>query len=91
MYAILDNGCQSTLLREKVAREIGLHGDPVPIDVTTMLEKVEVDSKDVSLTVFSTDGTNKFEVDSVFVVPSEKSNMPAYDKPVRIHCKTAFD
>ena len=77
-YALLDNGSQSTLLREEVARELGLKGDVVPIEVKTVKDDVEeLDAEEVSITISSNDGKNIFTVESAFVIQSAKFHMPA--------------
>ena len=78
-YALLDDGSQSTLLRDDIAERLHLNGKPQDLKVSTVIQKAEqsIPSKSTTLTVYSRKRDFKLEIEDVSVVPAKCFNMPS--------------
>ena len=77
-YALLDNGSQSTLLKKEVVDKLGLLGRKKAVNLSTIKDKSEtVQVTEVALDVSARDGGNRITIDSAYVQPTNKFNMPA--------------
>lgn len=76
-YAFLDNGSQSTLLREDMAQRMKLHGRPNILNVSTIKDEAEaIPVKDISLDVSSQDNNYHTTIKEVSIVSASRFNMP---------------
>ena len=81
-YALLDSGSQSTLLREDVAKQLNLKGKKSNVNITTIKDKSErLTLQEVSLNVSSRNNEHSLSIESAYVVPPNKFNMPAQPRP----------
>ena len=79
-FALLDNGSESTLLRQDLSGKLGLKGKLVDVSVGTFKDEPEfMRFYDVKFGIASMDGKNRFQVDGGLVVPTERFHMP--DRP----------
>ena len=77
-YALLDNGSQSTFLRQDIAKRLKLKGKERIISLTTVKDQSEsVKVEEISLDVSSRDGKYRISVESAFSTPGCKFNMPS--------------
>ena len=76
-FALLDNGSESTLLREDLQQKLGLKGELVDVTVGTFKDDPEfMRFYDVNFDIKSMDGKNCFKVEGGLVVPTERFHMP---------------
>ena len=84
-FALLDNGSESTLLRDDLSHKLGLKGDLIDVAVGTFKDDPEfMQFRDVDFDILSHDGKNRFQVKGGLVVPAERFHMP--DRPRLAEC-----
>ena len=77
-YGILDSCSMSTLIREEVADKLKLRQKCIKnVNLGTINETRAIATPEVSLHVSNKDGSRKFKVESAYVRPSHRFNMPA--------------
>ena len=76
--ALLDNGSQTTLLREDLINKAGLWATEGQVNMGTVSHKPKKEaSNEVYLHVSARGGKNKMEVEKAYTAPAEKFNMPS--------------
>ena len=77
-YGILDTCSTITLIREKVADKLKLRRKCIKeVNMGTINETQAIATPEVALEVSNMDGSKKFEVESAYVRPNHRFNMPA--------------
>ena len=77
-YALLDSGSQSTLIRDDVAKRLGLKGKRKFIRIATVKDQAEsIQVEEFGVKVSSRDGEYHVAIDSVYATPAKKFNMPS--------------
>ena len=77
-YGLLDNGSQSTLIREDMARKLKLRGKRKKIRIGTIKDKGQLETKIVApLSVSARDGSNKMPIKKACITPASSFNMPS--------------
>ena len=78
-YGLLDDGSQSTLIRQEFYRKIGAGGCKKKVYQTTIKDKAKdpMTVEELSLTVSARDGTNPLEIKKVLVQPTDMFHMPS--------------
>ena len=80
-FALLDNGSDTTVIREDLAKKLCLKGKPKPINLSTVKESTKEAFKEVALNVSSVDGRNQYDVSQALVFPKDKFRMPSQPRP----------
>ena len=77
-YALLDNGSQQTLLREEFFLNFSAEGEQGEMNQGTIKDKDDnVYGVRLNISVSARNGSNKIEIEDVFVQPSGRFNMPS--------------
>ena len=81
-HALLDDGSESTLMREDVAEKLGIPSKPKSIGVITVVKKESQSAaaSKVSVKVSSVEGRPSVRIDSAYAVGDERFNMPFASK-----------
>jgi hypothetical protein len=80
-YGLLDNGSQSTLIREDMAKQLGLQGKNRTINFGTVTDQKRIKVCEVQLHASARNGDNKTEIASAYVRPPSQFNMPSKPSP----------
>ena len=84
-YALLDNGSQSTVIKNSVVEKLCTQSDELDLSVGTMMkDPEEITVGDVTLNVESRDGAHKFKVENVYSVPPSRFKMPSQPYPKEV-------
>ena len=75
-YALLDNGSQSTLIRDNFAQGLKLKGYKKTISISSVIDEVEVKVKEVSLRIQDIKEENELYI-SALALSKNMFNMPA--------------
>ena len=76
-YALIDDGSQSTLLREEFFKRFNVRGEPAKMNQGTISETKYVPGTKVKVTVAGRNGSNPIEITNAFVQPGSRFNMPS--------------
>ena len=81
-YALLDNGSQSSLIREDFARSLNIKGANVTVNISSIKDKgEEIKVKEFALTVSNSKEDQEYTIQPVFSVAKQLFNMPSQTKP----------
>ena len=80
-YALLDNGSQSSLIREDFAKSLNLKGTNVTVNISSIKDKgEEVKVKEFTLVISNHKEEQEFEIQPVFSLSKQLFNMPSQTK-----------
>ena len=87
-YGLLDDGSQSTLIRQEFYRKIGAGGCKKKVYQTTIKDKAKdpMTVEELSLTVSARDGTNPLEIKKVLVQPTDMFHILRLSRPRILPC-----
>ena len=81
-YALLDNGSQSSLIREDFARSLNIKGANVTVNISSIKDKgEEIKLKECALTVSNSKEDQEYTTQPVFSVAKQLFNMASQTKP----------
>ena len=81
-YALLDNGSQSSPIREDFARSLNIKGANVTVNISSIKDKgEEIKVKEFALTVSNSKKDQEYTIQPVFSVAKQLFNMSSQTKP----------
>ena len=81
-YALLDNGCTDSCMKDTVVDRLHTQAKPQTAEVGTMKDDPEVlGVRETTVSVESRDGSFKFELENIVAVPPERFKMPSQPSP----------
>ena len=90
-FALLDNGSQSTLIREDFVKQLKLKGCSRTINISSIKDDLEsVKVKEISLKIYDIDHKNEGEVEA-YTLPKRMFNMPSQSLPTNGDNQNIFD
>ena len=90
-FALLDNGSQSTLIREDFAKQLKLKGYSRTINITSIKDELEsVKIKEISLKIYDMDHKNEVEVQA-YTLSKRTFNMSSQSSPTNGDNQNTFD
>ena len=90
-FAILDNGSQSTFIREDFAKQLKLKGYSRTINISNINDEPEsVKVKEINLKIYGMDHKNEVGVEA-YTLPRRKFNMLSQSSPTNEDSQNTFD
>ena len=90
-FALLDNGSQSTLIREDFAKQLKLKGYSRTINISSTKDELEsLKVKEISLKIYDMYHKNEVEVEA-YTLPKRMFNMPSQSSPTNGDNQNTFD
>ena len=81
-YALLDNGCTDSVMKDTVVDRLHTQAKPQTAEVGTMKDDPEcLGVRETTVSVESRDGSFKFELENIVAVPPERFKMPSQPSP----------
>ena len=89
--ALLDNGSQSTLVREDFAKQLKLKGYSRTINISSTKDELEsLKLKEISLKIYDMHHKNEVEVEA-YTLPKRMFDMPSQSSPTNGDNQNTFD
>ena len=90
-FAILDDGSQSTFIREDFAKQLKLKGYSRTINISNINDEPEsVKVKEINLKIYGMDHKNEVGVEA-YTLPRRKFNMLSQSSPTNEDSQNTFD